>query len=78
MSDFSSFKKQLNKINENLKDIDPKKASYVDERFWNVTKDSTGNGAATIRFLPQKDPAKLLGLFVFVGDEGLEPPTLSV
>ncbi len=54
---FKSFKKNQNKLKDSLNKLAQQPAnSYADERFWNVTKDTTGNGSAIIRFLPQKDP----------------------
>lgn len=58
--DFKSFKKNSSKT---LKDSLTKLAktpanSYADDRFWMLSKDSAGNGAAVLRFLPQKDPSE--------------------
>lgn len=51
---------------EDLAGSDPfgeKKTSFVDERFYKLTKDANGNGAAIIRFLPDPEKTPLLKLF---------------
>jgi len=56
--DFKSFKKDQSKLKESLAKLaQPATNSYADERFWTLKKDKSGNGLATIRFLPQKDPS---------------------
>lgn len=47
----SSAQDLLNKVKEAA---ESKSYSTKDDRLWNITKDSNGNGAATIRFLPSK------------------------
>lgn len=44
-ANIESMVKELEKLNKNSD-------SYKDDRFWQVTKDKTGNGYAIIRFLP--------------------------
>jgi hypothetical protein len=56
--DFRSFKKQQSQLKDAVEKMAIKPANnYADERMWNLTKDAAGNAAATIRFLPQQDPA---------------------
>ncbi len=56
---FKDFKKNQSNIKDSIKKlIKPANNSYADDRFWSITKDTTGNGSATIRFLPQKDPSE--------------------
>jgi len=57
--DFKNFKKNQKSIKDSIaKLVKPANNFYADERFWQMTKDTVGNGASTIRFLPQKDPSK--------------------
>lgn len=44
-SDLSRLTAAADKLNQ--------KNSYVDERYWDITKDKAGNGYAVIRFLPE-------------------------
>jgi hypothetical protein len=56
---FKDFKKQQASLKDSVAKLAQKPANnYADERFWNLTKDSAGNANATVRFLPQQDPAK--------------------
>jgi len=56
---FKDFKKQGSKLKKSLTKLAQKPAnSYADDRFWTISKDTTGNGAAVLRFLPQKDPSE--------------------
>lgn len=51
---------------EDLAGADPfgeKKSSFIDERFYKLTKDANGNGAAIIRFLPDPEKTPILKLF---------------
>lgn len=54
---FKEFKNNQKKLSEAINKMKNQgnQNSYVDERFWNGNKDSSGNGVATIRFLPQKN-----------------------
>ena len=49
----SASKDLLNKLQKGLEDS-ASKGRQTDERFWNPTIDSAGNGSAIIRFLPAK------------------------
>lgn len=52
---FADMKKKgsdLSKLTEAAKKLNQKN-SFVDERYWEVTKDKAGNGYAVIRFLPE-------------------------
>jgi hypothetical protein len=54
--DFKKFKQQRKEAAAKVaSNLSAKKPSYIDDRFWDVTKDKMGNGEAIIRFLPQKD-----------------------
>lgn len=56
--DFKKFKRNRKKINEVAKKMKSEKPSYVDDRFWEITKDKQGNGEAVIRFAPQPSEEK--------------------
>lgn len=59
LKDLKALKSKINESLKTLVDSETKKAeSPIDDRIWMVTKDSSGNASATIRFLPQKDPSK--------------------
>lgn len=55
MSGFSSLKKQsqssIDRLTKEMEKLTTKK-SYDDDRFWSLERDKSGNGYATIRFLP--------------------------
>lgn len=57
---FKEFKKAQAKQEESnfVKEDEKNTKSFKDDRFWNFTKDATGNAKAIIRFLPQKDNTK--------------------
>ncbi len=62
--DFKSFKKSRGKLKESVKKMKESGTKFKkDERFFNLTKDDSGNSNALIRFLPQPDLDK--------------PPTIS-
>jgi len=53
---FADLKKassqNFDKLKEKLEKMDSGKSNYTDDRFWQPTVDSAGNGYAIIRFLP--------------------------
>lgn len=53
--DFKNFKKNRSKLQKSVEKMKAQKPSYVDDRFWALTKDAAYNGEAIIRFLPQRD-----------------------
>ena len=56
---FKEFKKQQASLKDSVAKLAQKPANnYADDRFWALVKDAAGNANATIRFLPQADPAK--------------------
>lgn len=56
MGSFADMKKNrrknVDKLRQKVQDSNKAKNSNVDERFWDLTVDKAGIGAATIRFLP--------------------------
>jgi len=57
MVDFSALKKRskgsLDRLNAEVEKMKAGSTSFVDERVWKPTVDSSGNASATIRFLPE-------------------------
>lgn len=53
---FESLKKDRKKFTNSLKEkLEAENVGYDDPRFWKLSRDKTGTGWATIRFLPEKD-----------------------
>jgi len=53
--DFKNFKKNRKNLKKSVDKLKAQKPSYIDDRFWTLTKDAAFVGEAIIRFLPQKD-----------------------
>jgi len=53
--DFKNFKKNRKNLSKSVDKLKAQKPSYIDDRFWTLTKDAAFVGEAIIRFLPQKD-----------------------
>lgn len=52
---FSQVRKfDLNSLKTKMKESAAGKKTYSDDRFWNISRDTSGNGSAVIRFLPGK------------------------
>jgi len=52
LNKFRKNKMSIDKLTNELSKSSGTKKSYIDERFWKPTTDKSGNGFATIRFLP--------------------------
>jgi len=74
---FADLKKgrqnNLEKLTQELQKMTTNSSSGNDDRFWQPTADKTGNGSATIRFLPA--PANEDVPFVRVFDHAFKGPT---
>ena len=51
----SASSKNFDKLKDKLDKLDSGKGNYSDDRFWQPTVDTAGNGYAIIRFLPQPE-----------------------
>lgn len=67
--DFKSFKKNQTSLLKSVVEsaTSPTNKSFNnDDRFWSISKDTSGEGAASIRILPQRDMSKSPFAFKFV------------
>ena len=58
LMDFKKFKANRGKVMESAKQLTDKKPTYIDDRFWELTRDQQGCGEAVIRFLCVQDESK--------------------